>query len=282
VIEPLRRLSQCAGGEGEFSIFTANQGETLVSRNVSKKWAVAAWTAFLLWAVAWAAIPATADCGGACQVRSRVADEAGRRARAAARSTPHHGQVTKVNGGSIEVVYLPKETRVYLYDPTGQSLSAAKAEGEVTLKVENKWKEVFRFAYPLTYAAAAEAAKDHQDYLSAAADVNNVRDGYMDVYVRLTGLPYERPDAKFSQVFASSILPPLVTVVALDKADQAAIARQKTCPVTGAALGSMGDPIKVLVEDRGSLYVCCKNCLVSVEEMPDSYLAKVAHVREAK
>jgi hypothetical protein len=260
-----------------------NQGETLVFQNLFKKCTVAAWTAFSLWAVAWAAIQAAADCGGSCQVRSIAADEAGRRARAAAESTPHHGQVTPVKDGSIEVVYLLKETRVYLYDPTGQPLSAAKAGGDVTLQVENKWKEVFRFTYPIAYVAAPEAAKDHQDYLSAATDVNNVRDGYMDVHVRLTGLPYNEPDAKFSQVFALS-LPrrTKVTVAALEKADQAAIAQQKKCPVSGAALGSMGNPVKLLVGDNESLYICCNSCLVKVEDDPDIYLAKATKLRSAK
>ena len=214
-----------------------------------------------------------------CEVKSDAADEAGRRARAAARSTPHHGQIAAVEGGSIEVVYLPRETRVYLYGSNGQPLSTAKVQGGLIMQVQDKWKQVYRFDYALAYVAVAAAAKDRQDYLATTVDLRKVRDGRMEVDVHLTKLPYKRAVARFSQVFASSLLPPPVTVVALEKVDQPAIARQKVCPVSGAALGSMGDPIKVLVGDKGdkgSLYLCCKNCLARIEEKPEKYLAKAA------
>jgi hypothetical protein len=68
---------------------------------------------------------------------------------------------------------------------------------------------------------------------------------------------------------------PRVTVVALGEADKAGVARQKVCPVTGAALGSMGAPVKVLVGDQ-PLYLCCKGCLGEVRKSPDKYLAKAA------
>lgn len=66
---------------------------------------------------------------------------------------------------------------------------------------------------------------------------------------------------------------PRVTVVALGEADKAGVEQQKVCPVTGAALGSMGTPIKVLVGDQ-PLYLCCKGCLGAVKKSPDKYLAK--------
>jgi hypothetical protein len=66
---------------------------------------------------------------------------------------------------------------------------------------------------------------------------------------------------------------PRVTVVAIGEADKAGVARQKVCPVTGAALGSMGAPVKVLVGDQ-PLYLCCKGCVGEVKKSPDKYLAK--------
>jgi hypothetical protein len=44
----------------------------------------------------------------------------------------------------------------------------------------------------------------------------------------------------------------------------------------------MGDPIKVLMGDKCSLYLCCKNCLVKVEDDPENYLAKAVKLRAAK
>jgi hypothetical protein len=61
-----------------------------------------------------------------------------------------------------------------------------------------------------------------------------------------------------------------VSLAALDQGDQPGIARQRVCPVTGAKLGSMGDPIKVLVRDK-PLYLCCAGCVAKVKESPDKY-----------
>lgn len=66
---------------------------------------------------------------------------------------------------------------------------------------------------------------------------------------------------------------PTVSLAKLDQSDQAAIARQQVCPVTGAKLGNMGDPSKVLVGDR-PLYLCCADCVAKVKESPDKYAAR--------
>lgn len=63
---------------------------------------------------------------------------------------------------------------------------------------------------------------------------------------------------------------PKVSLATLAQGDQAAIARQQVCPVTGAKLGSMGDPIKVLVGDH-PLYLCCAGCVAKVKQSPDKY-----------
>jgi YHS domain-containing protein len=55
------------------------------------------------------------------------------------------------------------------------------------------------------------------------------------------------------------------------KADQRAIDAQKTCPVSGEALTSMGTPIKVTRGDR-SVFLCCPACLEKVEADPDKFL----------
>lgn len=54
----------------------------------------------------------------------------------------------------------------------------------------------------------------------------------------------------------------------------AAYGGQKTCPVTGAALGSMGPPIPVTVQGQ-TIYVCCPACVAKVQRDPDAYLRKV-------
>ena len=56
--------------------------------------------------------------------------------------------------------------------------------------------------------------------------------------------------------------------------DEKLIARQKLCPVTDEPLGSMGAPVKLIVEGR-PLFICCKGCEREVRAEPKKYLAKI-------
>ena len=49
---------------------------------------------------------------------------------------------------------------------------------------------------------------------------------------------------------------------------------QKTCPVTGEELGSMGPAVPVTVQGE-TVYVCCPGCAAKVKRDTDGYLAKV-------
>jgi hypothetical protein len=49
---------------------------------------------------------------------------------------------------------------------------------------------------------------------------------------------------------------------------------QRTCPVTGANLGSMGEPVPVTVHGE-TVLVCCPRCVKKVQHNPDKYLARV-------
>ncbi len=60
----------------------------------------------------------------------------------------------------------------------------------------------------------------------------------------------------------------------LSAEDQMLVVRQKICPVTEAALGSMGAPIKVRVKDR-DVFICCEGCRDELLENADQYLAKL-------
>jgi hypothetical protein len=56
---------------------------------------------------------------------------------------------------------------------------------------------------------------------------------------------------------------------------------QKLCPVTGARLGSMGDPIAVDVEGR-KVWLCCDSCPPKLKANPAKYLAKLAPAPQAQ
>ena len=49
---------------------------------------------------------------------------------------------------------------------------------------------------------------------------------------------------------------------------------QKTCPITGEALGSMGAPIMVAVDGR-SFFICCEGCREEAQKNFNEYIAKL-------
>jgi membrane fusion protein, copper/silver efflux system len=57
--------------------------------------------------------------------------------------------------------------------------------------------------------------------------------------------------------------------------DKALIEFQKTCPVTGNKLGSMGAPVKREVAGK-TVFLCCKNCVEKFDAGKDEYLAALA------
>lgn len=58
----------------------------------------------------------------------------------------------------------------------------------------------------------------------------------------------------------------------LSAEDRALAELQKICPVTEFALGSMGPPIKVSLENR-DVFICCEGCRERLVQDPDKYFA---------
>jgi hypothetical protein len=52
------------------------------------------------------------------------------------------------------------------------------------------------------------------------------------------------------------------------------VAKQKTCPVTGEPLDSMGGPVRVEVAGR-TVFICCKGCTSALRKDPAKYLEKL-------
>ena len=50
---------------------------------------------------------------------------------------------------------------------------------------------------------------------------------------------------------------------------------QKTCPMTGEELGSMGKPLTVTLKGQ-TVYVCCRGCVAKAQADADKTLAAVA------
>lgn len=65
----------------------------------------------------------------------------------------------------------------------------------------------------------------------------------------------------------------VVTALAsLSDEDREIAVAQKTCPVGGSLLGSMGTPIKVDVNGK-PVFICCKGCKEPLLESPEDFLA---------
>lgn len=57
--------------------------------------------------------------------------------------------------------------------------------------------------------------------------------------------------------------------------DKALIAFQKVCPVTGKPLGSMGDPLKVSLNEQ-AVFICCAGCETPLRDNTAKYFAMLA------
>lgn len=68
---------------------------------------------------------------------------------------------------------------------------------------------------------------------------------------------------------------------ALSRSDRELIEKQKVCPVTGAALGSMGTPVKVMAKGR-TVFLCCAGCKKKIMADPDKYLKKLDEKKDEK
>jgi hypothetical protein len=60
----------------------------------------------------------------------------------------------------------------------------------------------------------------------------------------------------------------------LSAADRALAVRQKTCPVSGGALGSMGTPVRVKIGGR-TVFLCCQGCEPSLRENAARHLSRL-------
>ena len=167
----------------------------------------------------------------------------------------------------LEVVCGVDGIRIFLYDSAGAPLSPEGVSGDVVFEARNDPRQ---WRFPIEYVA--QAAGGLRAHLAVRADLSRVRDGELDLLFELTGLPHpEETRLRFAQTFARAVNSPEVTVVPMTDADQAAVARQRLCPVTNEEF-THGPPIKLSYGDR-ALYVCCDSCIAEVRAAPQRFFA---------
>ena len=182
--------------------------------------------------------------------------------------TPHGGEYLVTDTNQYEVVYMPLQVRIYLFDDKRKPLSARDVHAQMSLKLpsENTVRQV-PFQYVGTPPGSAE-----QDFVVAVFDFRQLKDQETAVTFKFSGrADKHHPTMEFSPMVSSSKIRPYVARVLVTEADREGVMRQRVCPVSGQALGSQGPIVKLYIADY-PLYVCDEDCLAAVREKPARYL----------
>jgi Cu(I)/Ag(I) efflux system membrane fusion protein len=99
--------------------------------------------------------------------------------------------------------------------------------------------------------------------------------------------PNARKSDQVPSLPPAAVKPPMAMAVPTDDdlknieqllaADRDAALAQRICPVTGAALGSMGVPVKITLRGQ-TVFLCCKGCTGKAKRNPDEMLKILADV----
>ena len=183
--------------------------------------------------------------------------------------TPHGGQYMNTDSNVYELVFMPLQARIYVYDKSLQPLSAKDIMPRCRCSCR-RGSGICRVAFQNISLPPATA---QQDYVVAVFDVSQLHDKETPITIELSGLPNRRhPTATFTPLFSSSKVRPYVARVLARKADVESVMRQRICPVCGEVLGSKGAVVKLMIGEQ-VLYVCGEDCVAAVREKPEKYLA---------
>jgi hypothetical protein len=182
--------------------------------------------------------------------------------------TPHGGYYLTVGTNCYEIVYMPLQTRVYLFDSKLKPLSARDVHARMLLPgATESPPQPVSFQYAPLPAGATE-----QDYVMAQVDIRPLQDKEITITWEFSGLPDRRhPTASFNPHYPRFTIRPYVAKVLPTEADRNVITRQQICPVSGVPLGSRGPVVKLYIGDF-PLYVAGDDCIAAVTENPGRFL----------
>lgn len=182
--------------------------------------------------------------------------------------TPHGGEYVSTETHYYEIVYMPLQTRIYLFDDNLKPQSAKEVHARMALQLPaEKVPRQVAFQYVAMPPGATE-----QDFVAAGFDLRLLREAETPITFEFAGLPDRRyPTASFTPYFTPAKIRPYVAKVLSTDADRDGIARQQVCPVTGTPLGSRGPVVKLYVADM-PLYVSGEDCIAAVKAEPQRYL----------
>ena len=182
--------------------------------------------------------------------------------------TPHGGQYITTDSNYYEVVYMPLQTRIYLYDKTLKPLSARDVHVQMSpqLSSESPVRGI-----PFQFVALPPGTAQ-QDYVAANFDLNQLHEEGNAYHFRVFRPSRPRhPTASFTPVFTRANIRPYIVQVLATESDRDGIVRQRICPVSGDVLGGKGPVVKLLIGEY-PIYLCCKDCIEAVKQAPDKYL----------
>ena len=166
---------------------------------------------------------------------------------------PHGGALRQIDKVQVETTVSEKGVRVHLYDAAGDAIDVSSIRGMAIVRTDGRVK---RYRYGLM--------PTNQTELAAWADLRQSTGRQLKIDVQLVGAELSKSGRLSYQEVAVVPLSELQLAAA-------AIAKQKTCPVTDKPLGSMGDPVAVHVGDK-RVFVCCEGCVATVKANPDQYI----------
>ncbi len=184
------------------------------------------------------------------------------------------GTTAKTKRHQFDVFFYKTGVKVLPTNVAGAPVSAERLKGTVTFTIRGASKP---FVYQLTPANAADGRPS--GILEVAVDLSRVPTDGTTVDFKIEGLTdLAEPSTNFSVLFKPTVASAAKTrpvsgpikVSQSTKADQAAIQAQKTCPVSGEGLTSMGVPIKLTQNDR-AVFLCCNACVKKVQADPSRY-----------
>ena len=184
--------------------------------------------------------------------------------------TFHGGEYVSTETNYYEVVYMPLQTRIYLFDTKLKPLSAREMHALMTVQLptENAPRQV-----PFQYVAMPVGVGE-QDFVMALCDIRPLEGKETSITLEFSGLAdRHNPTASFTPYYSRFKMRPYVMRVLLAESDRDAVARQGICPVSGVPLGSQGPVVKLYVADF-PLFVAGDECIAAVKESPQKFLPR--------
>ena len=186
---------------------------------------------------------------------------------------PHGGEYLTAKPNHYEIVYLPLQARIYLFDDKMKPLTARYVHVQMSLNLPPQ-------KIPFQYVAKPTGTTE-QDYVVAAFDFRQLPGRETPISFEFSGLPDDKKflgfwdrhsgTASLAHSFSPSKIRPYVARVLLTEADQEGFRRQNVCPVSGKPLGIERQAIKLYIADY-PLYLAGEDCIAAVKQSPEKYL----------